>query len=610
MASSAYKVGRSRPPISTRYKKGQSGNPSGRPKKQPSFRGELMAELGAPVSSADREPISKQRALIRTLVDLALAGNLRAMSVVVSYLQRSPESQDTEDELSERDLEILEDLEARGRDASDPPRAIGEEFAGVTPELKRALRTDFESFVRKAHGEPLEDPYIKYLCHELGQVPRGQNRRLIVSLPPRHLKTFACSVCLPAYILGCQPAAKVLVVTYGENLAADIAHGIREQLRTKWFKAAFSTRLAADRNRVTDFATTAGGGVYAAPIGGQLTGYGADYIVIDDPLEIKDADNDGRIAFVNDRFDVVRSRLNHPSTGAIVIVAHRLNEVDLAGHALAEGEWKQIVLPFEATRNAVFDLGNGRTWKRAKGELLRPQEFSSKECERLRKSRNFRALYQQDPGASGLPEIEPRHFALAPRSLDFDWPVVMSIDTGEALGLRNSYSVIQVWQVAADRYILADQWRDQVAYGDLRSACKSLLRRHRPTVVLIERAGSGRALASDLTEKRSLELIEVTPRNSKLERLRAHIEVILGKKIALPADAPWRHSYVKEFVEFPRVGTDQVDATTQFLDFMADEPLLRPRAKRESPAVTVSSRALMLPINSSVGAYPRGRKLW
>ena len=222
----------------------------------------------------------------------------------------------------------------------------------MTPELKRALRTDFELFVRKAHGEPLEDPYIEYLCYELGQVPRGRNRRLIVSLPPRHLKTFTCSVCLPAYILGRQPEAKVLVITYGENLAAGIAHGIRTLLRTPWFKAAFSTRLAADRNRVTDFATTAGGGVYAQPIGGQVTGYGADYIIADDPLEMKDANNVVRIAFVNERFDdAVRTRFDHPGSGVMVIVAHRLNEADLAGHALAEGDWKHIVLPFEATRD-------------------------------------------------------------------------------------------------------------------------------------------------------------------------------------------------------------------------------------------------------------------
>ena len=121
MASSAYQVGRGRPPISTRFKKGQSGNPSGRPKKQPSFRSELMAELGELVSSGDKEPISKQRALIRTLVELALAGNLRAMSVVVSYLQRSPDSHDGDEELSEGDLEILKNLEERERQGLDQP---------------------------------------------------------------------------------------------------------------------------------------------------------------------------------------------------------------------------------------------------------------------------------------------------------------------------------------------------------------------------------------------------------------------------------------------------------------------------------------------------------
>ncbi|MGB7100284.1 MAG: DUF5681 domain-containing protein [Xanthobacteraceae bacterium] len=121
MASSEYQVGRGRPPISTRFKPGQSGNPSGRPNKPTSFCSELMAELGEPVSSADKEPITKQRQLIRTLVALALAGNLRAMSVVVSYLQRSPESHDPDEELSESDLEILKHLEQREGQGLDQP---------------------------------------------------------------------------------------------------------------------------------------------------------------------------------------------------------------------------------------------------------------------------------------------------------------------------------------------------------------------------------------------------------------------------------------------------------------------------------------------------------
>jgi hypothetical protein len=121
MVRPEYNVGRGRPPISTRFQKGQSGHPSGRPKKQPKFRNELMAELGEPVSSADKEPISKQRALIRTLVDLALGGNLRALSVIVSYLQRSPESHDADEELSEGDLAIIRHLEERERQGLDQP---------------------------------------------------------------------------------------------------------------------------------------------------------------------------------------------------------------------------------------------------------------------------------------------------------------------------------------------------------------------------------------------------------------------------------------------------------------------------------------------------------
>jgi predicted phage terminase large subunit-like protein len=452
----------------------------------------------------------------------------------------------------------------------------------MTPEFKKALRRDFESFVRKAHGQPLDDQYVEYLCYELGKVARGVTRRAVVNMPPRHLKTFASSVCLPAFILGRDPSAKVLIVTYGENLALDIAHGVREVIRAKWYSAAFTTRLAANRNRSTDFATTEGGGVYAAPIGGQLTGYGADYIIIDDPLEIKDANNLERIDFVNKRFDnVIRSRLNLPSKGTIVIVAHRLNENDLSGHVLDDDEWTTVTLPFEAERSQEFDLGNGRTWRRRKGELLRPKEFSDKDRARIRKSANFEALFQQDPGAIALPKIEPKHFVVASIDGIENFPAVLSIDPGQAEGEKNSYSVIQLWRVLADRYVLVDQWRDRVSYVDFRHVCRLMVRRHRPSTALIEQAGTGIALLSELRLFSWLDLVPIVPSASKLERLRAQISFILDQKITLPRDAPWRRDYVAEFVGFQNSKfTDQVDATVQFLQFMSTDPILRAQSHR------------------------------
>ena len=86
--------------------------------------------------------------------------------------------------------------------------------------------------------------------------------------------------------------------------------------------------------------------------------------------------------------------------------------------------------------------------------------------------------------------------------------------------------------------------------------------------------------------------------------------MILGRKIALPADAPWRHGYVAEFVDFPKLTTDQVDATTQFLKFMAAEPVLRSRPAPAIGAVAYGSRPGPLLLNSSVGVrlHQRGRR--
>ncbi len=116
---SNYEVGRGRPPISTRFEKGKSGNPSGRPKKMPTFRTELLAELGELMPAGGGDRVSKQRAVIRKLIDAALGGNLRATGALFSILARLPEDQDADsEEPSDRDLEIIKDLAEREEAAS------------------------------------------------------------------------------------------------------------------------------------------------------------------------------------------------------------------------------------------------------------------------------------------------------------------------------------------------------------------------------------------------------------------------------------------------------------------------------------------------------------
>src|SRR3954452_15817634 len=145
-------------------------------------------------------------------------------------------------------------------------------------ELKSIIRNDFHSFARKAivelSGTKIgDDRYLEYLGSQLMDFVEGKTRRLIVNLPPRHLKTSYFSVCLAAWHFAHNPSAKIMIVTYAEQLAKSIARDIRSILQSEWFKEVFPTRVAKDHAAVMDFGTTAGGALYASSFSG-ITGRG------------------------------------------------------------------------------------------------------------------------------------------------------------------------------------------------------------------------------------------------------------------------------------------------------------------------------------------------
>jgi Family of unknown function (DUF5681) len=104
------KVGYKRPPPQTRFRPGVSGNPSGRPKRCPSFRDTLFAQLAeaAPLGGSHQARTNLQ-ALVTTLVEAAISGDVRAQALVLGALTRFGESEDGgAAAVSSDDREILE----------------------------------------------------------------------------------------------------------------------------------------------------------------------------------------------------------------------------------------------------------------------------------------------------------------------------------------------------------------------------------------------------------------------------------------------------------------------------------------------------------------------
>ena len=456
-------------------------------------------------------------------------------------------------------------------------------------DIKKLVQTEFLAFAMKAFaslnkGRKLgHDKYLKHLAGALTRVAAGETKRLVISMPPRHCKTFMGSICLPAWILAHNPSAKILILTYGQDLADKIAYDIRNILRSEWYEQAFNTQIKKDRAKLMDFVTTGGGGVRSLSIEGGVTGLGADYIIIDDPVEIKDCDNAKRLERINDLFDnEIQTRLDYPKKGCIVVIAHRISEDDLPGHVLQKGGWQQLKLPLIATRSHTYDLEGGEVWNREKGELLRPDAFTKRDIERLRASKQpgFETLQQQNPGGSDRLRIEAKYFrsfSLAELQVG-EVPVVLSIDPGQKGGPTNSCSVIQAWAPKDGAHLLLDQWREHATYGDFRSAARWFIRKYRPSVVLIEATGLGPALISDIRPQNGMELVPITPAGDKVERLRKHRRTIRRSLVQLAQGALWYDEFVAEATQFPYGPfDDQMDALSQYLNWIAEYPNPRKR---------------------------------
>lgn len=133
-------VGYKRPPKHSQFRPGKSGNPGGRPKHARNFRSDLMEELSTPTTVTDGGQtfeVSKQRAVIKTLVAAAIAGNLRAATALLSLCARMWSPDDFEQETSLEELEIVDAFVRRERESRDSSTQ-----AEMPPNLNRERNPD------------------------------------------------------------------------------------------------------------------------------------------------------------------------------------------------------------------------------------------------------------------------------------------------------------------------------------------------------------------------------------------------------------------------------------------------------------------------------------
>jgi len=416
-------------------------------------------------------------------------------------------------------------------------------------------------------------PYVQYLLAELLEVVRGAERRLIINLPPRHLKSILTSIVLPAWLLGRDPALRIGVFSHSQSLARDLALRTLSVLTSDWYGEAFPrTVFRNDRSGAMDFETTAGGGRYAASFDTGVTGRGFDFIIVDDPLSAHDVRSRAERERVRDAFDgMIATRLDNPAKGAIIVVHQRLHVDDLSGHLITQVGWKHVSLPLIAEETTTYWIGD-EPWERRIGEILLPEAYPVEVIDGLRKNGAalFAAQYQQNPTAAQGELIKPEWIDRFESPPSAARRITFSVDTAVKCTEGASFTVVLVVASDGQRQYVVDVLRRRLDIVQALDAVITMIQRYGPTTILIEDASSGPGLACMLKERGHRTELWPTGGRSKEERLEKHLHMFVQGRVLVKANQPWTTSLINEWAMFPNDNyDDQVDAMTQYLDWFA-----------------------------------------
>ena len=448
--------------------------------------------------------------------------------------------------------------------------------------MKRSLREFTKnSWEAIEPGRDFQDNWhIDAISDHLQAVVEGDIKRLIINVPPRHMKSISVAVALPAWTWTIQPSKQFLYASYAGSLSIRDSVKCRRLIDSRWYQNHFGEtfKLTGDQNQKQRFENNKTGYRIATSVGGALTGDGGDIVVIDDPHNSIEADSSAVREGVLEWWDQsMQTRLNNPKTGAFIIIMQRLHEQDLTGHILANelgDEWDHLMLParYEVGHPTPMRSTLNFTDPRTKeGELLWPNRIDEKTLTTLERSLGSYAaagqLQQRPmPKGGGILKAEwwvPWENAELPE-IEY---VLQSWDTAFSTKEKSSYSARTTWGVfRKDGQINAmvlEMWYDRVSYPDLRKLAQEAYYDWEPDAVLIEKKASGQSLLQDL-RMAGVPVLEYMPDRDKEARAHASSALLEDGRIYYPSGKKWAKNLIDICASFPATDNDDiVDTCTQ-----------------------------------------------
>ena len=433
-------------------------------------------------------------------------------------------------------------------------------------EKQERNQNNFLGFVKEVWPDFVQGYHHKIYAEKLDRVAKGELKRLIVNMPPRHTKSEFASHLFPAFFMGRHPKAKLIQTTHTGELSIRFGRKTKNLLESDEYERVFpNVTLATDSKAAGRWESNHGGEYFAAGVGGAITGRGADLLVIDDPHSEQDALSptvlDGHYEWYTSG---PRQRLQ--PGGAIVLVMTRWSVKDLTGRLLAAqakdsstDQWEVVEFPAVINDKPMW----GNFWDMEGLMKVKASIPLTK----------WQAQWMQAPTSEEGAIIKREWWKTWE---DEDIPklqyVIQSYDTAYSKKETADYSAITTWGVfepeedSKPNLILLDAKRGRWNFPELKKKAMEEYKYWEPEAVLIEAKASGLPLTHEL-QKSGIPVINYTPSrgNDKHSRVNSVAPLFESGAIWAP-NKKFAEEVIEECAAFPFGDNDDyVDSTTQAL---------------------------------------------
>ena len=442
---------------------------------------------------------------------------------------------------------------------------------------------NFLKFVKHVWPSFIAGNHHRIFAEKLEKVARGELKRLIVNMPPRHTKSEFASYLFPAWVMGQRPETKIIQATHTAELAVGFGRKVKNLIDSEVYRDVFpELALAKDAKASGRWSTDKGGEYYAVGVGGALAGRGANLCIIDDPVSEQDALSPTALDNIYEWYTSGPRQRLQPG-GAIIIVMTRWSIRDLTAKVLqkqAEGgadKWEVVEFP------AIFPDTDKVLW---------PEFWSREELDGVRASipvAKWNAQYLQNPTAEEGAIVKRDWWNV----WDSDEPptcsyIIQSYDTAFTKSERSDYSAITTWGVFHPddgdeaAIILLDAEKGRWEFPELKDAALRLYGEYEPDLVLIEQKASGTPLTQDL-RKMGIPVSGFTPGRGadKFSRMNACAPVFESGMVYAP-EARWAEEVIEECAAFPNGEHDDLaDSMSQAILRFRQGNFIRTRSDEE-----------------------------